>query len=193
MVKTEFFEEKISQKECFLDTSISSSYLNFKYFFCSNLDTIKQFKGIHFKNNDLDKDFFFDYNDLFLKRNSKYYFLIAFRPSTNVNWIIGYPFFKKYEFVFQPDKKLIGTYIDYPKIKDKNNNDKNKDDNNDNHISVIILSIFVGLFAITIVILSVFLFKKFSKNFKKKRANELDDNFDYSSPPEENKSTYSMK
>ena len=186
LVKKEFFEEKISQNECFLDTSTSTYYLNFKYFYCSNIDTVKQFKGIHFKNNDLDKDFFFNYNDLFLKRNNKYYFLIAFRPSSNVNWIIGYPFFKKYEFVFQPDKKLIGTYISYPKAKDeKNNNDK--DNTNDNHTSVIILSCFVGIFAITIIILLVFLFKKFSKNFKKKRANELDDNFDYTSPPEENK------
>ena len=69
------------------ETSISSKYLNFKYFYCLNYDTIKQFKGIHFKHNTLDKDFFFDYNDLFTKKNEKYYFLIVFRPSTNVNWI----------------------------------------------------------------------------------------------------------
>ena len=180
LVKKEFFNEKIEKKECFLDTSISSKYLNFKYFYCLNYDTIKQFKGIHFKHNSLDKDFFFDYNDLFTKKNEKYYFLIVFRPSTNVNWIIGYPFFKKYEFVFQPDQKIIGTYINYP------NNDDNK--NNDINNSMIVLICCVGLLFVIIVILSIFLYRVITKKFKKKRANELlDDNYDYSTPVEDNK------
>ena len=182
LVKKEFFDEKIDKKECFLDTSQLSLNMNFKYFYCTNLDSIKQFKGIHFKHNDLDKDFFFDYNDLFIKKNNKYFFLIAFKPSSNVNWIIGYPFFKKYEFVFQPDKKLIGTYINYP-------NNKNEEVNNDdkgNNTSVIILSCFVGLLVIAVFILSFFVYKLITKKLKKKRANELDDNFDYTAPVEDN-------
>ena len=180
LVKKEFFDEKIEKNECFLNTSISSKYLNFKYFYCLNYDTIKQFKGIHFKHNSLDKDFFFDYNDLFTKKNKKYYFLIVFRPSTNVNWIIGYPFFKKYEFVFQPEQKIIGTYINYP------NNDDNK--NNGINTSIIVLICCVGLLFVIIVILSIFLYRVITKKFKKKRANELlDDNYDYSTPVEDNK------
>ena len=178
LVKKEFFDEKISQKKCFLDISKSSINLNFKYFYCTNYETIKQFKGIHFKHNDLNKDFFFDYNDLFIKKNDKYYFLVCFRPSTITEWIIGYPFFKKYEFVFQPDNKLIGTYIDYPK---NNNNDESG-----LTTSMILLICFVCILLIIIAILSFFVYKLITKKLKKKRANELDDNFDYSAPSEDN-------
>ena len=178
IVKKEFFDEKINQKQCFMDTSTKSINIDFKYFYCTNIETVKQFKGIHFKSNVLEKDFYFDYNDLFLKINNKYYFLIAFRPSTVTNWIIGYPFFKKYEFVFQPDQKLIGTYINYP---------KKKNDENNTNISMIILGCVVGLLAIIIFILGFILYKLLKKKLKKKRANELDDNFDYGTPPEDNK------
>ena len=179
LVKKEFFDEKISQNKCFLEISKSSIKLNFKYFYCTNYDTITQFKGIHFKHNDLNKDFFFDFNDLFIKKNDKYYFLICFRPSTITEWIIGYPFFKKYEFVFQPDNKLIGTYIDYP---------KNNNNNNESGLttSMILLICFVFILLAIIVILSFFVYKLITKKFKKKRANELDDNFDYSAPNEDN-------
>ena len=180
LVQHEFFEEKIEKNLCFQNTSTSSSYLNFKYFYCINSEVIKEFKGIHFKNNDLSTDFFFDYNDLFIKKNDKYYFLIAFRPSSNTNWVIGYPFFKKYEFVFEPDKKLIGTYINYP-----NNNGKNKDGND--KTSVYLLIGFVVLLSAIILVLSYFLYKLITKTLKKKRANELDDNYDYTPPLEDNK------
>ena len=182
LVKKEFFDEKINGNKCYQDTSKSSNYMNFKYFYCIDYEAVKQFKGIHFKNNDLDKDFFFDYNDLFIKKNNKYYFLIAFRPSTNVNWIIGYPFFKKYEFVFQPDKKLIGTYIGYPK-----GSINNDDSNNKKNTSMILLICLVCVLFIVISILSVFVYKLLKKKLKKKRANELDDNFDYSPPTDDNK------
>ena len=180
IVKKEFFEEKMNKSECYEETSSSSVSMNFKYFYCTKYESIKEFKGIHFKNNDLDKDFFFDYNDLFIKKNNKYYFLIAFRPSTNVNWIIGYPFFKKYEFVFQPDKKIIGTYISYPK-------GSMNDNGNKTNTSVILLICLVCVLFVVISVLSIFLFKLLKKKLKKKRANELDDNFDYSPPVEDNK------
>ena len=180
IVKKEFFEEKMNKSECYEETSTSSVSMNFKYFYCTKYESIKEFKGIHFKNNDLDKDFFFDYNDLFIKKNNKYYFLIAFRPSTNVNWIKGYPFFKKYEFVFQPDKKIIGTYISYPK-------GSMNDNGNKTNTSVILLICLVCVLFVVISVLSIFLFKLLKKKLKKRRANELDDNFDYSPPVEDNK------
>ena len=183
LVKKEFFDQKINEAKCYQDTSTSSNYINFKYFYCTDFESVKEFKGIHFKHNDLDKDFFFDYNDLFIKKNNKYYFLIAFRPSTNVNWIIGYPFFKKYEFVFQPDKKLIGTYIAYPKGSINDDDDKN----NKKNISIIFLICLVCLLFIVISVLAVFVYKLLKKRLKKKRANELDDNFDYSPPSDDNK------
>ena len=178
IVKKEFFDEKVNQKECFMKESHNSSNINFKYFYCTNLETIKQFKGIHFKSNSLDKDFFFDYNDLFLQKNNKYYFLIVFRPSSITNWIIGFPLFKKYEFLFQPEQKLIGTYIDYPKRKNEDNSMNN---------SMVIMCLVVGVLAIIIFVLGFIIYKLLTKKLKKKRANELDDNFDYVTSNEDNK------
>ena len=182
LVKKEFFDEKISKEECFLDNTSSSGNIYFKYFYCKNYDTIKEFKGIHFKQNDLSKDFFFDYNDLFINKNNKYYFLIAFKPSANTNWIIGYPFFKKFEFVFQPDGKLIGTYFDYPK-----NNNNNESNNKGMNASMILLICMVGVLVIIVLILLYLLYKLITKKLKKKRANELDDNFDYTRQKDDNK------
>jgi hypothetical protein len=174
IVQKEFFNEKISKKQCFNATSTKTDKLSFKYYYCTDYEAIKSFKGIHFKINDLNKDFFFDYNDLFLKKDNKYYFLIAFRPSTNVYWILGYPFFKKYEFVFEPDKKLIGTYFDYPKDSQSIQDDNEEKD----YTAVIILIVVVVVLLIIITLLIFFIYKLILKK-KKARANELDDNFEY--------------
>ena len=63
---------------------------------------------------------------------------MVFGSSANANWIIGYPFFKKYEFVFQPEQKLIGTYINYQKNKNSND-DKNNGLNSSMIVSIIVL------------------------------------------------------
>ena len=52
---------------------------------------------------------------------------------------------------------------------------------------MILLICFVGILLVIIFILVYFLYKLITKKFKKKRANELDDNFDYSPPTDDNK------
>ena len=53
---------------------------------------------------------------------------------------------------------------------------------------MIVLICCVGLLFVIIVILSIFLYRVITKQFKKKRAHELlDENFAYSTPVEDNK------
>ena len=41
---------------------------------------------------------------------NRYYFMIIFEKYAGSYWIIGYPFFKKYEIVFDGDSKTVSYY-----------------------------------------------------------------------------------
>ncbi len=103
--------------------------------------------------------------DLFYKFKNKLYYLIIFQPF-NSNWIFGIPFFTKYLINFNRDKKIIGFYI----------NDKIKDEKNYS----IFLKLFIISILVNVIILIICLYYKIVKKNKKIRANELEENFDYS-------------
>jgi hypothetical protein len=113
--------------------------------------------------------------DLFFDKYGKTYFLIIFKKSGSQNniWKLGEPFFSKYQFTFDMDKKTVGFY---------NKNFKNEYDEQTKSSSgmtvlyIIILFIIVGV----LVAAAYYFGKKFNES-RKKRANELNDDFDYSS------------
>ncbi len=53
--------------------------------------------------------------------------------------------------------------------------------------SMVIMCLVVGVLAIIIFVLGFIIYKLLTKKLKKKRANELDDNFDYATSNEDNK------
>ena len=93
---------------------------------------------------------------------------------------LGKIFFYKYQFFFNQDSKGIGFYNPNIKFNISNNNDKeNINDKKDNNFIYKILAIVFGsLLFIAIVIIFIYSLNK-CKNKKKKRANELDDEYDY--------------
>lgn len=81
------------------------------YFFNKDTKEIEKIKNITlgFYNKELNYTFTFNYEDLFLEKENGYYFLIYFEFSNyRNNWRFGFPFFKKYHFVFNHDSKLMG-------------------------------------------------------------------------------------
>ena len=164
---------------------------------------IKYFKNISFvfpidyissnQTNTLD----FDYKDLFVKapgNNNLYVFQFIFKDGY-FRWKLGLPFFKKYSVVFDQDNRIFGFYketgeynIDNDDNEDnKGNNDKNGNDDKKNNekkksnsnlslswILVIILSIFLIGFALVF-------YKILPYIRRRRKANELDDDYDYSS------------
>ena len=72
---------------------------------------IKSFPIINFEfgNGNLKYNITFDYNDLFMEFNAKYYFLIVFK-NFKYKWIFGELFFKKYQVIFDKNKKIFGFY-----------------------------------------------------------------------------------
>jgi len=159
----EFFEKNFFNKNnCYEKNFISEDFNNFNYFICDSNVNIKKFNDIIFYNKNLDMNFTLNYNDLFYKFENKYYFLIVFyQNKRNYNWIFGSPFLKKYQMIFDKDKKIISIY--------------EKDDNHNISFAYIIIFILIVIIIFLVFYIVFYLFK----NKRKLRANEIDENFEY--------------
>ena len=95
------------------------------------------------------------------------------------DWTLGNIFMRKYQFIFNLDTKEIGFYN--PKLeKNSNKNNGNKDIQKENKAYKITNVILIGILVIILVGIGIFIKMKFyTKNSKKKRANELDDDYEY--------------
>ena len=91
--------------------------------------------------------------------------------------IFGKPFFKKYKIVFNPDSKQIGHYIkEEQSLEGENNNGKS-------NLKTILFIVVILVLVIIIVALGYILNKVLKK---RKRKNEIDENYDYISEGNEN-------
>ena len=123
-----------------------------------------------------EKRIFFDYKDLFTETKYKYFFNIIFDNSVRSRIELGKIFLKKYHVNFDFDNKILEIYDFYEK-KSNNENKEGKNDNENESKTVLYIIIIIILVAIT-GILGYFLGKYLNK-IRKKRANELADDYDY--------------
>ena len=172
-------------KEIFFDkydnictqNDINVGNTNLSVYSCqTNNFNIKEFPSLYFYNNDMNYTFELNYNDLFYKNGDEYIFLIAFdTDSFDEFWKIGKPFFKKYQLTFDFDTKTISYY-----------NTKIKRESEEDGTGKIILIVFIIIIcAGTLVAVGYFFGKKLNET-RKKRANELGDDFDYNGRNNEN-------
>ena len=152
---------------------------NITIFHCTKNQNITNFKNLSFVLKDIDYEFVLTYKDLFIEKDDEYISLLAFdsnyRPSHTPIWIFGEPFLKKYQLVFDLDRKIMGVY--------KENNNGIKNDINENKINYLNgyniiylgLIIMLSLIVIGLVVYIIYYIKK----PRKYRPFELDDNFDY--------------
>ena len=137
---------------------------------CSSNFDITSFKDLIFELKDIETQFVFTYKDLFIKENNEYIFGIVFDEDVDAKdptWIFGKPFMKKYELVYDLDRKIIGLY--------KEGNESPSEKSKVNVVFIILLIILV----LAVAGLSYFIFF-YLKKTRKSRAFELnDDNFDY--------------
>ena len=157
----------------------------YEFYYCeeSLYDTMKSlYNKIIFKHTALSENFELDFNDVFIKQNKYLIFLIIFSTHEHFYWSLGKPFMKKYQFEFDFENKYIGYY----KIQKKENNNKNKENNeNDNSLKYILISIGVIILAGILITLGIIIGKYYFK-MRKKRANELEDDFDYQQKKDSN-------
>ena len=155
------------------DHDLDSFYF---YYVCKEEFNEKNFPIISFQNKKMNLTFELDYNDLFITYNHSKYFLIIFPEEiyADKHFIFGKPFFKKYDMTFYTDSRKIGVY-------DKNVKKYNKFWNK--IWSVIKILIIILLICVSILIIYVIYIKLHMP--RKKRINEIEDDFDYT--PEKNK------
>ena len=163
-----FFDKNL----CYKDKTKNNYYI----YYCKE-KAIKNLKPIIFEleskycPTNLNAKFEFDYKDLFIKDNNVYYFQIVFPADGNYNnWVFGKPLFKKYQMVFDQDRKTYGFYVEL-------NGDKNNDDHLKQSLkfsyTMIVILIFVTI------ILFYLLCKLIAKLPRRIKANELEENFSY--------------
>ena len=164
----DFFKSRISAGLC--EEKIYKTYFIYSCINDNNRVKFNELKEFHFIHNELEYDFIFNYNDLFIDYNNRKYFLVTYKINS-ITTIFGKPFFKKYKMEFNPDNKQIGHYIKEEQSLDGENNNNNK-----NNLKTIL---FIVIIIVLIIIISFlgYIIHKILK--KKKRKNELDDNFEY--------------
>ena len=145
---------------------------------------MKKFPTLYFYHREFNYTFELNYEDLFEEINNDIYFLVV-KNIGNFNkdiWKLGKTFLNKYKFSFNQDSKMISFYpyrnnYNYKIDEDERNNKKNKKFNiNYIWIAVCIACLFFGIYIGTKIVI---------KN-RKKRANELEDEYDYKDEKEDN-------
>ena len=163
-----------------------------------------EFPKIYFEHAELNTTFILDQYDLFTynnidKTDTKIYFLVFFQnkddpyvspeaPSRQVikRWKLGIPFLKKYKLYFNNEDRIISYY---EKFIDHTKGDGDNDDNNNTNLEVYStdytwLKIGIIIFLLIIFfILGILFHKNIIRLPRKKKANELEDAYEYSVNP----------
>ena len=179
-IEQSFFKQYLNNNICHIYSGIG-----YDSYYCDNSENftiynLKQFPILYLQNNELQYIFEFDYEDLFVEKDNKYWFLVTFPTYVDVEeWFFGIIFLRKYNLIFNQDSKTLSFYN--PKLpiieKDKSENINN----NSNSISYILIFVIILVIIISIVI-GVYIGKMVYENKKgKKRFNELEDSFEYES------------
>ena len=167
--KNEFYNDFFAKR---IDNGLCEENIYKEYFFysCINDESKVKFnelKEIHFYHHELEFDFVFNYKDLFITFNKRKLFLITYKLNS-MSTTFGKPFFKKYMMVFNSDNKQIGHYIKEEIISGENEEKSG---------TKMILFIAIIIILVAIITFLVYILNNLLK--RKKRKNELDENFDY--------------
>lgn len=215
----------------YLSKNICNSYflgrMTYMFLYCNTdsftINDLKKFPALNFKNKDLGYIFTLTYEDLFFLTPDKKYYIFNIIITNTVGddeeekWVLGLPFWRKHQFSFDIDNKLIyfynkdGKFIDKSTHKSGNNemqpindeqennntdtnitnnqriiNNKNKKNINEIKMDKLITVIILGIFFLFLVCFTIYLVKRtlFKKGYvliRNKKANELEDEYYYSS------------
>ena len=158
ILKAEFFDKLIEEKKCFKDYTHflgSTAY----FYYCNKSTNISNFKPFSFSINEYQYNFTLDYKDLFIEVEDKYLFLMIFGGIYDL--ILGYPFLKKYEIIFNQDIRTIGFY------KDKSNKDNSDNSSSSSNTYYYIIIISLSIILCLLIYFGINLYVKRRKTEKK--------------------------
>ena len=167
----EFFLDYFEKNICFYESYLFDTVYCKKQYFDQN--SIKKFPKLEFYEYNLNYTFEFTGNDLFFEKDGYYYFMIGL----GTKWSFGLSFLKKYPLIFNHETRSIYYY-----------NENKNDEKNQAGIIInekVIIGIVVGIIFLAV---GLIVGKYFFNTKRKKKANELDDDYDYNQQNEkENK------
>ena len=151
----------------------------YNFFSCDKDFPTDNFPNIYFFHKDLNHTFILTHDELFVIKGNRKYCLIFFDLFDSYFWKLGKTFLKKYSFNYDMPKKRMGFYKK-SKSKQSNNGNNNKIKKNEEKNYYVLINL-IWLSIILIIGIAVFFIIKkiFCYKNRKKRANELDDSFDY--------------
>ncbi len=137
---------------------------NYNVFVCDNDIDINKLKNIYIYYGNRNFTFILKPNDLFISYKNKLYYLINFYQYSNEKkWSFGITLLKKYTFVYDQEKKVIGFY------------DNKKGDYSKTYLKIFLIISFIIIILLSSLYIHHILFKK----QRRIRANELEENIDY--------------
>ena len=173
-IYSNFFYEKIQNNKCYQkNLKEDSQYI---YFYCKKKEiNINEMENLNFILKEKNINFVLEPKDLFYEDNGYLYYLIVYKPynefdsNKDTEWILGLQFLKKYNIAFNRDDKTAYYYD--KEAKEENNEDDSKELK---YIIIIVLLIIIFIGCIGFLVYYIIKIKP-----RKKKANELDEDFDY--------------
>lgn len=186
-IQNDYFNFYINKNICSIKTE-SSNYGDYEIFFCKKkyftLNEIEKFPSIYFYNSRFNYTFNLTYEELFEEFNDKILFLIIKEKYNSDFWKFGKLFLKKYHFTFSQYSKTINIYTNKRIYPNKSNLFKKSTGKLNEKYRINNIWLIVALFSL---IIGIFIgYKIYYKKIYKKKANELKDEFDYSSQNNKN-------
>ena len=176
-IEKKLFKWYIEQNICFINEEAEQDG---KYIIICDKSFSKyipSFPDLYFFHRELNYTFVLRNEELFVTNGNYIYFLIIHKVYYIDYWSFGTIFLKKYPFLFDYDKKSISFINIY-----NNTNINNLEKKNNNEIKSKFESFWSFIKSISIIIgilIGIFIGKKIWDKNRKRRANELIDNFQY--------------
>ena len=190
-INKNFFDDLIKKNICkkikFMKNDIYLEHDFYSYacnseseYFMDKLNN--NFPNLILEQKDLNESFILTKNDLFAFNTNNdldknLYFLII-SGEQYLDWILGIPFLKKYVLSYNYDSRKIGYYEFFGK-------DEKEEEKSSNFFSSLAFKIIIIIILIIIIFSLGIFFNKFFNKSRKKKANELDDDFEYESHKDE--------
>ena len=185
-IEDKFFKKYLDEKICKKHNYKNNDNIEDYFYFICNIDKenkrerfFNEFPELFFYQKEMNYNFFFKAEDLFsiLPDGKRILFNINFIRNPSIHdsneWILGKPFFKKYQMIFNHDSNLISYYIEQSHI----NININESNNEKRSGLKIILIIFLSILLVALgIIFDRILCIRYNRKI---RANELEENFSY--------------
>ena len=168
-----YLEDNIFNNLDFCRKETFSKISNYFFYYCDNsknaINQIKKiFPIIKFENKILNCSFIINCDNLLYIKENYIYILLIFEEGSDY-WTLGIPFLQEYQFSINEDSKKIYFYkkIEIPQIENINKK---------SNIYIILIIVLAIILFVSGLFIGIFFYYK---NTRKKRKNELDDDFDY--------------